>query len=284
MQLHVEEYGDGQPLLLLTGLGYAIWSWQRQLPEWSQRFRCIAVEHRGTGRSPKPPGPYTIEELADDAAEALGGKRAHVAGFSMGGYVAQTLAIRHPDLVDRLVLVCTATGGPDFSPTPAETTRAWEANAAGPPEDFARATMPLSFRSGWTDAHPDEFEALLDDRLRYPTPPECWRAQYEACLEWASRVTPVEQIEAPTLVVHGDDDRIVPHENGVELSRRIAGSRFERFAAVAICSSSSHPSASTPSSPSSSADPPAPSRPQGSACRSLPAADRPARRYVVARM
>ena len=145
MKLHTEEHGDGHPLLLLTGLGYAIWSWQRQLPDWSQRFRCIAVENRGTGRSPKPPGPYTIEELADDAAEALTGRNAHVVGFSMGGYVAQTLAVRHPELVDGLVLVCTATGGQDVRPTPEETTAAWLANVDRPPHDFARATMPLSF-------------------------------------------------------------------------------------------------------------------------------------------
>ena len=89
--------------------------------------------------------------------------------------------------------------------------------------------MPLSFRPGWTDEHPDEFESLLADRLEYPTPPECWRAQYDACLDWAARVTPVEEIAAPALVVHGDADRVVPYENGVELARRIAGSRFEAF-------------------------------------------------------
>ena len=219
----------GTRFLLLTGLGYAIWSWQRQLPDWSQRFRCVAVENRGTGRSPKPPGPYSIEGLADDAAEMLEGRRAHVCGFSMGGYIAQTLAIRHPQLVARLVLVCTGTGGPDFAATPAETTAAWEANAGRTPQEFARATMPLSFRPGWTDEHPDEFESLLADRLEFPTPPECWRAQYEACLDWTSRSTPVEQIEAPTLVVHGDADRVVPFENGLEVARRIPGSRFERL-------------------------------------------------------
>ena len=229
MKLYTEEHGEGHPLLLLTGLGYAIWSWQRQLPQWSQRFRCIAVENRGTGRSPKPPGPYSIEELADDAAEALEGRRAHVAGFSMGGYIAQTLAVRRPELVDRLVLVCTATGGTGFLTTPEETTSAWQANAGRTPQEFARATMPLSFRPGWTDEHPDEFEALLADRLEHPTPPDCWRAQYDACLEWAARVTPVDQIGAPTLVLHGDADRVVPYESGVELARRIPGARFETF-------------------------------------------------------
>ena len=230
MKLYTEEHGKGHPLLLLTGLGYAIWSWQRQLPTWSQQFRCVAVENRGTGRSPKPPGPYSIEELADDAAEALEGRRAHVAGFSMGGYIAQTLAVRHPELVMKLVLVCTATGGPGIVRTPAATTAAWEANAGRTPQEFARATMPLSFRPGWTDEHPDKFEALLADRLEYPTPPECWRAQFDACVDWAARVTPVEQIDAPTLVVHGDAARIVPHENGVELARRIPAARFETFA------------------------------------------------------
>lgn len=230
MKLYVEEHGDGQPLLLLTGLGYAIWSWQRQLPDWSQRFRCIAVENRGTGRSPKPPGPYSIEQMADDAAEMLGGRRAHVAGFSMGGYIAQTLAVRHPQLVERLVLVCTATGGPEVRKTPEETAAAWLANANRPPPEFARATMPLSFRPGWADENADELEALLADRLEFPTPPECWRAQYDACVEWGARVTPVEEIRAPTLVVHGDADRIVRYENGVELARRIPRARFETFA------------------------------------------------------
>jgi pimeloyl-ACP methyl ester carboxylesterase len=229
VRLYAEEHGAGQPLLLLTGLGYAIWSWQRQLPEWSRLFRCIAVENRGTGRSPKPPGPYSIEEMADDAAAALDGRRAHVAGFSMGGYLAQALTLRNPELVDRLVLVCTGAGGPGFVPTPRETTSAWEANSGRTPPEFARATMPLSFRPGWTDEHPDEFEALLADRLEHPTPPECWRAQYDACLDWVARVSPVEEIEAPTLVVHGDADRIVPYENGVELARRIPGSRLEAF-------------------------------------------------------
>lgn len=167
--------------------------------------------------------------MADDAAEALEGRRAHVAGFSMGGYIAQRLALRHPRLVERLVLVCTGTGGPDYVPFPEETSAVWAANAEKPPPEFARASMPLSFAPGWTDEHPAEFEALLRDRLEYPTPPECWRAQFDACNRFTRQLTPVEEIAAPTLVVHGDADRIVPYENGVELARRIPGARFETF-------------------------------------------------------
>jgi pimeloyl-ACP methyl ester carboxylesterase len=226
----VDERGDGPPLLLLNGLGYANWAWQRQLPELSKTFRCIAVENRGTGRSPKPPGPYSIEEMADDAAGALDGRRAHVCGYSMGGYLAQAFALRYPRLVDRLVLVCTATGGPDVVPTPRETLAAWEASAGTSPQEFARATQPLSFRPGWAEEHPDELEELLRSRLEHPTPPECWRAQYDACRAWTSRTSPVERIAAPTLVVHGDADRVVPYENGVELARRLPNARFETFA------------------------------------------------------
>ncbi len=229
MRLYAEEHGDGPPLLLIAGLGYAVWSWQRQLPAWSRRFRCIAIENRGAGRSPKPPGPYSIEEMADDAAETLAGRRAHVAGYSMGGYIAQTLALRHPELVERLVLVCTGTGGPEYHVIPDETNTAWLEHADQPPADYARATMPLSFRPGWTEAHPEEFEQLLADRLRHPTPPECWRAQYDACWRFVTERRPVEDIEAPTLVAHGDADRVVPYENGVELARRIPHARFERF-------------------------------------------------------
>ena len=189
----------------------------------------IAVENRGTGRSPKPPGPYSIEAMANDAAEALDSRRAHVAGFSMGGYIAQTLALRHPELVEKLVLVCTGTGGPDYARTPAETIATWEAYADRSPPEFARATMPLSFAPGWTDEHAEEFEQILADRLEYPTPPECWRAQYDACWRFVEKSSPIEEIEAPTLVVHGDADRIVPFENGIELERRIPTSTLVEF-------------------------------------------------------
>jgi 3-oxoadipate enol-lactonase len=229
VRLYVEEHGEGPPLLLLNGLGYANWAWQRQLPGLSKSFRCVAVENRGTGRSPKPPGPYSLEEMADDVAETLDGRRAHVCGYSMGGYLAQAFTLRHPQLVDRLVLVCTATGGPHVVPTPPETAAAWLENAGKTPQEFAHATQPLSFRPGWADEHPDELEALLRDRLEFPTPPECWRAQYDACRAWMADRSPVEEIAVSALVVHGTADRIVPYENGVELARRLPNARFETF-------------------------------------------------------
>ena len=227
--LYVEEHGDGFPLLLIQGLGYATWAWRFQVGPFSERFRTIVFDNRGTGRSPKTPGPYSIDGFADDAGAVLAGRRAHVLGISMGGYIAQTLALRHPELVERLVLCCTGSGGPENVPTPATTTEAWEAHAHLTPQEFARATMPLSLAPGWPDAQPELFEELLAARLEFPTPQGCWRAQYDACWDFVGRVTPLERIRAPTLVLHGDADRIVPYENGLHLARRLPDAELVTF-------------------------------------------------------
>jgi 3-oxoadipate enol-lactonase len=223
-ELHVEEHGEGFALLLIQGLGYAVWAWRFQVPAFAEHWRTVAFDNRGTGRSFKPRGPYTIELLADDAAAVLDGleiERAHVLGLSMGGYIAQTLALRRPELVRSLVLCGTGPGRPTHEPIPSKTLDLWLANAHLPPEEYARATMHLSFAPGWADANPDLYDELLAARLEFPTPPECWGAQYEACVRFVEAGAPVEKIGVPTLVVHGDADNVVPVSNGRALARRI---------------------------------------------------------------
>ena len=223
-ELYVQEEGEGFPLLLIQGLGYAVWAWRFQLPAFAERRRTIAFDNRGAGRSFKPRGPYTIEQLADDAAAVLGAleiDRAHILGLSMGGYIAQTLALRRPELVRSLVLCGTGPGKPTHEPIPAETLDRWLAHAHLPPDEYARATMYLSFAPGWADANPDLYDELLAARLEFPTPPECWGAQYGACVRFVEAGAPVEQIGVPTLVVHGDADNVVPVSNGRALARRI---------------------------------------------------------------
>src|SRR3954452_7816355 len=92
-KLYVEEHGDGDPLLLVEGLGQSMWVWREQVPVFAQRFRTIAYDTRGTGRSPVPDEPYGVPDLAGDAAAILDGRPAHVVALSMGGYVALTLAL-----------------------------------------------------------------------------------------------------------------------------------------------------------------------------------------------
>jgi 3-oxoadipate enol-lactonase len=232
VSLYAEQHGTGGPLLLVTGLGYAIWCWEPQLPAFAAERAVVAVDNRGTGRSPKPPGPYSIEEMADDLAavlDRLGIERTAVLGHSLGGYLAQELALRHPERVDALVLVGTAPGGPANVPVPRATLGEWLASAQLPPAEFARATMPSSFAAGWTDAHPAAYEHFLAIRLEHPTPPEAWRAQFDAARAWTAVAHPLERIDVPALVVHGDGDRVVPVENGRELARRIPGAELHEL-------------------------------------------------------
>lgn len=222
--LYVEERGSGFPLLLIQGLGYASWAWRFQWAAFAPRWRTIAFDNRGTGRSSKPPGPYSIDLLADDAADllhSLGVEQAHVLGLSMGGYISQTLALRHPELVRSLVLAGTGPGEPTHVPVPEDTLSEWLAHAHLAPEEYARATMHLSYSPGWTTEHAELFEELLAARLEFPTPREAWRAQYDACVRFVEEGLPIEQIQAPTLVVHGDRDRVVPLSNGQAIARRI---------------------------------------------------------------
>jgi pimeloyl-ACP methyl ester carboxylesterase len=227
-ELWVEERGDGPELLLVQGLGNSSWAARHQMTSFPGR-RVIWFDNRGTGRSSKEPPPASIEQLADDAASVLDGlgvERAHVLGHSMGGYIAQTLAVRRPDLVRSLMLVGTGAGKPGHEHVPAETNAQWLANAHLPAEEYARATMHLSFAAGWKEANEEAYEGYVAERVEYPTPPECWRAQYDACVRFIEHGLPIEQIAVPVLVVHGDADRVVPISNGRAIARRIPGAQL----------------------------------------------------------
>ncbi|MGH3436112.1 MAG: alpha/beta hydrolase [Sciscionella sp.] len=228
--LAVTESGRGDPLLFIAGLGYASWSWTRQVSGLASRFRVVTADNRGTGGSDKPPGLYSVSLMADDMAaviDSLGTGFVHVVGASMGGYIAMTLARRHPDLVRSLTLIATSAGGPGSIPVPDSTKRAWAQAAEDGPEGFARATMPLAFRPNWSAQHPDQAEQLLQMRLAAPTPQAAWQAQFEACEEFLrAGLPPGAVVEQPTLIMHGTADRIVPFDNAAHLCALIPDARF----------------------------------------------------------
>jgi 3-oxoadipate enol-lactonase len=224
--LHVEERGDGETLLLHQGLGQGSWAWRYSAPVLAQRFRTIVFDTRGTGRSYVPDEPYGIADLASDAAQILDGRAAHVAGFSMGGYVALTLARTRPELVRSLVLAGTGAGGPNRVPRPDHVREAFDAALRMPVEEARRATMPYTFSRGWTDANPERFEEILAATLEHPTPRRTITAHTDACYRFYDEAIEVERIEAPALVIHGTEDLIVQTENGRELARRMPNARF----------------------------------------------------------
>jgi pimeloyl-ACP methyl ester carboxylesterase len=228
-RLHVEEHGAGDPLLLVEGLGQALWAWRYQVPVFAERWRTIVFDTRGTGRSERPPGPYSIHELAEDAARVLEGRgpaQAHVVGLSMGGYVALTLALSRPELVRSLVLVGTGGGGPTRVPRPRHVRDAFAAALGAPYEEFGRRTMPYTFGPGWTERNPDRYAEILTARLERPTTYETIEAHAAACYEFYAEGCDVERIQAPALVVHGDADLIVPVENGRMLAARLPNAEY----------------------------------------------------------
>jgi 3-oxoadipate enol-lactonase len=226
MNLHVEEHGAGDTLLLHQGLGQGSWAWRYQVPAFAERFRTIVFDTRGTGRSPVPSEPYGIEDLAADAAEILDGRAAHVIGFSMGGYVALTLALARPELVRSLVLAGTGAGGPARVPRPVHVREAFEAALGLSPEEQRRATLPYTFSPGWTEANPERFEEILAAALEQPTSNETIEAHVAACYRFYDQALEVERIDVPALVVHGAEDVIVPTGNGRVLARRLPNTRY----------------------------------------------------------
>lgn len=224
IELHVEEQGAGAPVVMVQGLGYAAWAWRQQSAAVAQFARAIVMDNRGTGRSDKPPAPYSIEQMADDVGaviEDASAGPATVVGASMGGYIAMTLALRRPELVRALVLVATTVGGPDAVGVPEETLTAWRENAHLPAPEFARVSMPISLSPGWPERNPERFEELLAARLEHPTPPEAWRAQFDACERFLATGLPDGDITVPTYVIHGTADRVVPYQNAAVIKARI---------------------------------------------------------------
>jgi pimeloyl-ACP methyl ester carboxylesterase len=225
-QLYVEEHGEGEPLLLIEGLGQSMWAWREQVPVFARHYRTITFDTRGTGRSLVPDKVYGIDELARDAADVLDGRAARVVALSMGGYVALTLALAQPGLVRSLVLVGTGAGGPDRVPRPQDVRDIYAAAIGLPFDEYGRRTMPLTFSPGWTKRNPERFEEILAARLEHPTPERTLDAHLQACYGFYGRGCEVERIDMPTLVLHGDADVIVPVENGRMLASRLPNARY----------------------------------------------------------
>ncbi|GAB4232258.1 MAG: 3-oxoadipate enol-lactonase [Deltaproteobacteria bacterium] len=227
-RIYYEEHGSGPPLLLINGLGSDHLEWLHQLPAFAARFRVVVFDNRGTGKSDVPPGPYTTAQMADDAAALLGFlgiPRSHVLGVSLGGMIAQEVALRHPGRVDKLVLGCTGPGG-ELSVRPSPEAMAVFALPEGADREAAlRRMIPFLYTDACLRDRPEEIEGFLRRRLANPTPPEGYAAQLAAAVthDASSRLG---EIRARTLVITGDADRLVHWENSLRLAGRIPDAKL----------------------------------------------------------
>jgi pimeloyl-ACP methyl ester carboxylesterase len=227
-RMYFEEHGSGFPLLLINGLGSDHLEWLHQVPAFVPHFRVVVFDNRGTGKSAVPPGPYTTAQMADDAAALLrflGIGRAHVLGVSLGGMIAQEVALRHPDRVDGLVLGCTGAGG-TLSVRPSPEAMAVFALARGDdPEGELRRMIPFLYTGACSRERPEEIEAFIRRRMENPTPPEGYAAQLAAAVAHDASDR-LERIRARTLVITGDADRLVSWENSMRIAGRIPGAKL----------------------------------------------------------
>ncbi len=225
INLSYDTFGAGEPLLLIMGFGAPGIAWMPVLPMLSG-FQCIYFDNRGTGNSEKP-GSYRISEMADDAAallDALGIASASVYGISMGGMIAQELALRHPGKVRKLVLGCTTTGGPAAA-APAEETIAALLTAmklmSTDPERAIDILLPVVHPPDFVAAHPEVKQmALMGAAMIPPAPPEVIDRTLEGIAQFDSYER-LPQIKCPVLIVHGERDILIKPENAQVLKSRI---------------------------------------------------------------
>jgi 3-oxoadipate enol-lactonase len=225
VKVYWEEEGVGDPLLLIMGLGYTHDMWYRTVPVVAGHYRTIRFDNRGVGRSDVPPGPYTIPAMAADAAavmESAGIDRAHVFGISMGGMIAQEFALQYPDRVRSLILGCTSHGGPEAVVADREVITTLMDRGTMSVEDGVRAMVPFIY----DQATPIErIEEDLEIRRRtFPTA-QGYFAQVQGILAYES-LSRLSKLKTPTLVIHGESDRLIPPENGRRLARLIDGAKL----------------------------------------------------------
>jgi pimeloyl-ACP methyl ester carboxylesterase len=235
IELDCERSGSGPPLLAIMGMSGTALHWGEPfLAALRENFEVIAYDHRGVGASSRLEGQITIAQLAEDAAgllDALELESAHVLGISMGGMVAQELALGHPELVRTLTLGCTYCGGEGSAQaTPEVIQRLFEAMSSGDRERAIRAGWEINV-SPAKAADADAYATFLQIAERRAVAVPVVMAQAQAILAHDTSAR-LSQLEMGTLVIHGTEDQMLPVGNGHMIAERIPQARLEIFDGV----------------------------------------------------
>ena len=201
IRIYYEAHGKGEPLVIIAGLSIDLTALEGVVSQLSERYRVIAFDNRGTGRSDKPDIPYSVEMMADDTAgllDALKVARAHIMGISLGGRIAITLTLKRPELVKSLILVSTA---------------------AKVPNTLSRRLLFLLLEI------PRRVGALSK---KYPQPYYAYLRQRKASQNY-DPTDRLHEIRAPTLVLHATKDRLVPYKLAENMHAEIVGSKMVTF-------------------------------------------------------
>jgi len=226
IDLNYDTFGNGEPLLLIMGFGMPGIAWLPSLPM-LPGFKCIYFDNRGTGLSDKPEGAYTVEQMADDASNlltALNIPKAKVFGVSMGGMIAQELTLRHPEQVAKVVLGCTMPGGPEAKMASPEVgmklVEGTKLMATNPEQGFD-IILPLLYPEEFAKAHPEIKQMMLMGMKMMPATPSESVDRTIAGIMTFNASERLGRIKCPVLIVHGDQDLLIPPENANLLKRGI---------------------------------------------------------------
>jgi pimeloyl-ACP methyl ester carboxylesterase len=231
-EFHYERAGSGEPLLLIQGMSGTHVSWgERFKGALEEGFDVVAFDNRGIGLSGPVDGPFTIAEMAADTAgllEVLGLESAHVVGISMGGMIAQELALAHPERLRSLTLGCTYCGGPGSQLMPEENLQKLVAGlASGDREKAIRAGYEVNLSPAFR-ADEGNYAAFHEMATTVPAAKATIELQAQAIFGHDTSAR-LGEISIPTLVIHGTEDGVLPFPNGELIASLMPAARFEVF-------------------------------------------------------
>ena len=232
IKIYWESCGRGEPLLLISGISGGTWTFEESIEKWSPHYRVIVFDNMGAGRSSKPNRPCSIGEMADHAAaviDAAEEKQANVVGLSMGGMIAQELALRHPDQVHRLVLGCTHCGGSVRIPPSPEVIQKFADNTGLSPEEIIDKNLALLVTPQFQKNESDALRRYRDRQLRAPWQPDYALMRQLDAIGGFDTCKRLGNIQVPTLILTAEHDMLVPPENGRILANLIPGAVEKSF-------------------------------------------------------
>ncbi len=231
IQMHYEERGSGEPLILIMGLGADGSMWEDHVKAYEDHFRCILVDNRGAGRSDKPEGPYSTRMMAEDIAgllKALQIDKAHISGISMGSGIAQELALAYPGIIKTLTLIASWDRCDPYTDRVFDMFKSLIATSD--PIAFTRLLQLWIFT-------PDYHNRCMDDLLAreeagknnpFPMPVHAFQAQCEACKTHDTKGR-LSAIQAPVLIASGDKDIFTPLHYSQSIAKEICDSELLVF-------------------------------------------------------
>jgi 3-oxoadipate enol-lactonase len=220
-------------VLLITGLTWRAADWGSAFPSrLGEAYRVVRMDNRGAGASTLGPDPFTLEDMAADAVavlDAVGAAEASVVGISMGGMITQLMLLEHPDRVERAVLMATHFGGSRVArPTP-EAMRLFDpatfTQLGADPVAMIRLTLDTICAPSALRRDPGIVELMVENVRRAPTPGNAVLAQVQAIFG-SNRDGRLANVSCPTLVMHGEDDTLIPPANGKMIAEQIPGARL----------------------------------------------------------